>query len=171
MKNVPITTDTTEILEHLVELYFKHDYEAIYKILKIEHNPNYIKNKKPTDKYYKKNIMLFSEDNNPLTQVRIHVDEETRNWINIILMISSSTSNEKDVISLIVNKWINKIGVLGILKNITVPEIDNTVYIHLEIRKDTWNDLSSLCKNKGITMKEGFKMSIVDYLNEISLNI
>lgn len=166
VKNSNVNVDPTEILQNLITLYFDHEYDSICKILKIEKS-NDNKNNIPSDRYYKKG-MTFCEDENPLIQVRINVDDEIKYPLNTLLMISSNLIDEKEFTSLIVDRWIKSTKTYGLMdRNKITKIIGKESYIQLKIGSRTWYDLSKSCKNKGILMKNGFKMSVLDYLNEI----
>ncbi len=166
-KNVDVKVDPTELLQNLITLYFDHDYDSICKILKIEKSNNH-KNNIPSDKYYKKG-MTFCEDKNHPIQVRIYVDEEIRQSLNTLLLISSNLIDEKIMTDLIINKWINKVGVVGMLKNNNTTElVGNKTYIRLNVGKEKWNDFLTTCKNKGIPVKIGFKMALLNFFNQLT---
>ncbi len=169
VKNVDIKVDLTEVLQNLITLYFDRNYDGISKILKIEESIKH-QNNTPSDVYYKRG-MVFCEDENPPIQVRIHVDEETKHPLNTLLMVSPNSINEKEFISLIIDRWIESTKTYGLLDKNKIPKIvGKESYIQLKVGNRTWNDLSKSCKNKGILMKNGFKMSVLKYLNEISFN-
>jgi len=169
VKNVDIKIDLTEVLQNLITLYFDHRYDNICKILKIEKNYNHQSNI-PLDRYYNKG-MMFCEDDNPLIKVRINVDEEIKYPLNTLLMISSNLIDEKEFISLIIDRWIESTKTYGLLDKNKIPKIiGKESYIQLKVGNRTWDDLSKSCRNKGILMKNGFKMSVLEYLNEICSN-
>jgi len=89
--------DSTEIIQHLILLYFSHDYENICKILKLEYNSKCDKNVYK----YNDNRMTFLKDENPITIQRIYVDQETKYILNTLLMITLNYINEKTLIDLI----------------------------------------------------------------------
>jgi len=168
VKNTQIDIDPTETLQYLITLYFNHNYNNISKVLKIE-NINKHQNNVPSDKYHKKG-MIFCDDDNLLITVRINVDEEIKYPLNTLLMISSKSINEKEFISLIINKWIESTKTYGLLNRNKIPKIiGKESYIQLKVGNRTWDDLLKSCRNKGILMKNGFKMSVLEYLHEISL--
>jgi len=165
-KNEDVKIDLTEMLQNLIALYFDHNYESISEILKIE-NDKKSSNNIPLNRYYNKG-MVFCEDDNPLITVRINVDEEIKYPLNTLLMISSNLIDEKKFISLIINKWIEKFKVYGILNNNKITNIiGKERYIQLNVGKNSWENLSKACKNKNITLKVGFKMVVLEYINEI----
>ena len=161
-----IDVDLTEIIQHLIFLYFDHNYESISEILKIK-NDKKSSNNIPLNRYYNKG-MVFCEDDNPLIKVRINVDEEIKYPLNTLLMISSNSIDEKNFISLIIDRWIESTKTYGLLDRNKIPKIiGKESYIQLKVGKRSWGDLSKACENKNITMKTGFKMSVLKYLNEI----
>ena len=166
VENVDVKVDPTEILQNLITLYFDREYNIINKILKLEKNNKYEENV-PSDRYYKKG-MTFCDDENPSIQVRIDVDEEIKYPLNTLLMISSDSIDEKDFISLIVDRWIELTKTYGLMDRNEIPKIvGKESYIQLKIGNRTWNNLSKSCRNKGILMKNGFKLSLQYYLNDI----
>jgi len=161
--------DYTEFIQHLISLYFDHKYDDISEVLKIENDDNN-RNNIPSDRYYKKG-MIFCEDENPLTIIRINVDEEIKYPLNTLLMISSNSIDEKEFISLIIDRWIESTKTYGLLDKNKIPKIvGKESYIQLKVGNITWNDFSKSCKNKGILIKNGFKMSLLKYLHEICSN-
>ncbi len=170
--------DLTEIIQYLITLHFKHDYESICKILNIRYNPDsesyidenrYRINDIPVNKYYKKGI-IFIKDENPVTLQRVKVDTETDYLLNVLLIITTHIIEESDIINLVIEKWIEG----SILKN--KLEIKNTFTVgecnrpSIEVGKMTWNSLVKICKNNGIPIKNGFKMLIISYFNELNNN-
>ena len=166
VENADVKVDPTELLQNLITLYFEHDYDSICKILKIE-KYSYHQENVPSDRYYKKG-MVFCEDKNHQIQARLHVDEETKYALNTLLMISSNSINEKIMIDLIIDKWTKNVDVIGLLKSNNTPEIvGEKTYIKIKVGKEKWNDLVKSCKNKGISLKIGFKMAMSNFFNQI----
>lgn len=164
VKDVNTNVNPTELLQNLITLYFDRDYDTIYQILKLEKNENH-PNNIPSDKYYSKE-MVFCKDENPLIQVRIHVDEETRYILNTLLMVSSNLIDEKELINLIIYRWIKSVGVIGLLKYDNIPKIvGKETYSQLKVGKESWNTLTMACKNKGISLKKGIKIAILNFIN------
>lgn len=166
MKNADINVDPTEMLQTLITLYFDHKYNTISQILKLEKGKN-LSNNISSNKYYNKG-MKFCEDENPPIQVRIYVDDEIKYPLDTLLMISSNSIDEKDFISLIINKWIDFTKTYGLMNKNKIPKIvGKESYIQLKVGSRTWDNLTKSCRNKGILMKNGFKMAVLEYLNEI----
>ncbi len=164
VKNVDVKVDPTETLEHLVELYFNDDYDEICKILKIEKSNNHQDNI-PSDKYYKKG-MIFYDNDNPPVQVRIHVDEETKQILNTLSMVSSKSITERELIDIIIDRWIKSVSVTGLLKYDNIPKIvGKESYIQLNVGKKNWNTLIMTCKNKDITSKIALKIATLNFIN------
>ncbi len=162
--------DSSEIIQHLILLYFSHDYESICKVLKLEYNSDYSKN----DKLYKyhNNGMVFLEDENPVTLQRIYVDQETKYILDTLLMVTSNYINEKIFIDLIIDNWLKKVHLTGLLEPTDIPTIvGKKTYIQLKVGNVSWNDFTKACKNKGILTKTGFKMLVLKYLDEISSSV
>lgn len=163
--------DSTEIVQHLILLYFSHDYENICKILNLEHDSNYNKKDESTYKYCN-NGMTFLKDENPVTIQRIYVDQETKYILDTLLMITSNSINEKILIDLTIDNWLKNVHLTGRLESDNIPTIiGKETYIQLKVGNRCWNDLTKACKNKGILIKIGFKMLLLNYLDEISSNI
>jgi len=164
VKNEDVKIDPTELMQNLIELYFDHNYEGISKILKIE-NSNRRKNNISSDVCYKKG-MVFCEDDNPPTQVRIYVDNETKYILNTLQMISSNLIDEKKFTDVIIDRWIKNVGRTGLLRYDNIPEtIGKETYVQLKVGKKSWNNLTIVCKNKGVLLKEGFKIAILNFIN------
>ena len=161
--------DYTELVQHLISLYFDHDYESICKILSLEICD---KNYESTYKYHDTK-MIFLKDENYVTVQRIYVDQETKYILNTLLMVTSNSVNEKSFLDLIINRWIKNVHLIGLLNdNVIQPEIiGKETYVQLKVGKKCWEDLSKSCKNKNILLKIGFKMSLLNYLDEINGNI
>ena len=165
-KTAHVNIDPTELMQNLITLYFDHNYESIDKLLKIDKS-KYPSNDALLNKYYNKG-MIFCDDDNPLTQIRIYVDEEIKYPLNTLLMVSSNSIDEKGFIDLIVNIWIKNVNLTGLLETDYIPKIvGKETYIQLKVGKKSWNDLTITCKNKGILLKTGFKMLVLSYLDEI----
>jgi len=165
------TTESLEaFLQNLVKLYFNHDYRSICNILRIEHNLSH--NDDIINKYSKSESgMIFHNDNNPSTNVRISVDEETRCILNTLIMVTSNSINERQLIDLMIEKWLKKVHIVGLLSKNDMPKtIGNEHRIHIKLGKIWWNNLIKTCKNKNILVKEGFKLSILNYITEVSSN-
>ena len=167
--------DLTETIQHLITLHFDHDYESICKILKIKYEfinephldeRRYKLNNIPVYKYYNKG-MTFLKDENPVTIQRVKVDTETNYLLNVLLMTTTYIIEESDIINLVIEKWIegnvlkNKLEIKNIF---TVGECTRP---SIEVGQTTWNSLVKICKNNGISIKNGFKMSIISYFNEL----
>ncbi len=163
-KNEDVKIDSSEVLQNLITLYFDHDYDSISNILKIENYKKYTNNI-ISNRYYSKR-MVFCEDDNPLIQVRIHVDKETKYILNTLQMISSNLIDEKKFTDLIIDRWIKNVGGTGLLRYDNIPKtIGKEKYVQLKVGKKSWNDLTLVCKNKDILIKEGFKIAILTFIN------
>lgn len=167
----PIKIDINDLLEYLIELHFNNDYDKICKIMKIKYNPNYYKDDKIPYIYEKHNKMTFCNDENLPLHVRIYVDDETRNNLNVLLTASSNIINEKIMIDMIIKKWMDKVGVIGKLKTDKIIEVNesNETYIQLTVGKIIWDKFTVSCKNKNITTKKGFKIALFNYLYELRI--
>jgi len=153
VENVDVKVDPTEILQNLITLYFDRDYDSICKILKIEDKK--CSDNIPSDKYYKKG-MIFCDNDNPPIQVRIHVDEETKQIFNTLSMVSSKSITEKELTDIIIDRWIND----------NIPKIvGKESYIRLKVGEKTWNTLIIACKNKDITSKIALKIAVLNFIN------
>ncbi len=159
------------ILQNLIELYFDHKYESICNILKIEHNLDYTNNNKPVYKYDKNEGMIFYKNKNPLIDKRVKVDEETKYILGTLLMITSNLMSKKDIIDLVIDKWIKNVHLTGLLNhNEILNVVGNETRIHIEVSKNSWDNLSKACKNKNISIKTGLKTSLMNYFREICNN-
>ncbi len=158
------------ILQNLTELYFDRKYKNICSILKIEHNLNYVGDEL-TYKYNKSESgMIFYNNENPMIYTRVYIDKETKYILNTLLMVTSSSINEKEMLDLIINKWLKTIHLINMLDEESIPKIiGKESYIQVKVSKKCWDDMLRVCKNKGISVKVGFKLAITDYLNEIIL--
>jgi hypothetical protein len=166
-------TNIENILQNLIELYFDHKYKDICAILKIEYNPNHNKNDEPVYKYDKSEEgMIFYNNENPTIHARVYVNKDVKYILNTLLMTTSNLVNEKDIIDLIINKWIKNVHITGLLdSNIILNSKDeDEIRIQVKVSKNSWNNLTKACKNKNILVKTGFRMSIFNYLEEICNN-
>ncbi len=167
--------DYTELIQHLISLHFDHKYETICKILKIKYEPEheqylderrYKLNSIPVNKYYNKG-MMFIKDENPITTQKVKMDEETDFLLNTLLIVTSNVTTESDLINLIIENWTKG----SVVKN--KLEVENTFTIGkcsrslIEVGQTSFNSLLKMCKNNRISIKNGFKMSIIQYFNEI----
>ena len=168
--------DYTELVQHLISLYFDHDYEGICKILKIkyelEHEQciderRYNLNKIPANRLFYHRGMIFIKDENPVVIKRVKIDEETDFLLNTLLMITSNIITESEMINMIIEDWTkgsfvkNKIEVMN---TFTVGKYSRS---SIEVGQRSWDSLLKMCKNNRIATKNGFKMSIIQYFNEI----
>ena len=165
--NSNISKNIETILQHLTKLYFDHKYEDICKILKIEHNSNY-NNNEPVYKYNKNEGMIFYKNENPIIYTRVYVDKEAKYILKTLLMVTFNSVDEKNIIYLIINKWLKNVHLTGFLEQESIPKIiGKESYIQLKVSKKCWDDMSKACKNKGVSIKIGFKMAIINYFNEL----
>lgn len=165
-----IRDKTTDILERLIDLYSNHNYSTLYKVLDLE-SYKYTHNNTHNNKagYIYQKGLKFCKDENPPITVRIYIDGESKNYINTLLMLTSKATNENEVIDIIIEKWLKKVGTTGRLID-NEPHIDeNEIFSKLIISKDMWTKFTTACKNKGITFKIGLKMSLLNYINNIRL--
>jgi len=155
-------------LQYLIKLYFSHEHKKICDVLKIEHNPDH--NNDPINKYKEEDGMVFYNNKNPMIYTRVYVDNETKYILNTLIMVTSNSTNEKDIIDYVINKWLGNIHQTEVLKYNSLSKIDeNKSRVQLKISKRTQEDLMKACKSKGIPVKIGFKMSLLNYMNEICI--
>ncbi len=160
--------NTSNILLDLITLYLNRDYEKLCKILDIEYNPNYDCDNDVIRKYYNEG-MIFTNDDNPLKIVRVYADEETKKILNTISMVIYNSIDEKTMNDLIINKWIEKFAVIGRMNKEDIIRTDENVeYVRFGVGEKTWRDLSVSCRNKSIYIKDGLKMAVMNYINEIN---
>jgi len=166
------SNDITDILQNLITLYFKKDYKSICKILEITYNPKYNhKNSVNFINNYYDNGMEFVVDDNPLKRARVYIDDETKIILDTLYMVTYNSIDKRVLIDTIIKKWIDKIYVnFTINRKDVIETVGKETRIVLEVGDRTWNNLSITCNNKCINIKEGFKMSIFNYLNEISID-
>ncbi len=171
--------DYTDLVQHLISLHFNHDYENICKILKIKYEPNreqqldehrYNINNLPLNKYYNKG-MIFLEDENPVVIQRVNMDKETSYFLNILLLTSSKMIKESCFINLIIEKWASGNFVKSKSEAKNVFTVGDCSRISIEVGQKSWSFLLKMCTNNRISLKDGFKMSIMQYFNEIYNNI
>lgn len=174
------SVDFTYTIQNLITLYFNRDYESLCNILNLEYNPKYKQEKEAErvleeerESYkYKDKGMSFSSDNNEQTSVRVYVDEEAKFLLNSLLMITSNSIDEKNLIDSIIQYWISNVNVIGRLKSNNIPPtVGKEAFVSLKVSKQRWNDLILACNNKCIIVKDGLKMALVCYLNEIDKEI
>lgn len=174
-----IDVDLTEIIQHLITLYFDHNYVNIYKILKMKYEPEnepsiderrYRLNDIPVNKYYKSG-MVFIKDENPVIIQRVKIDEETNFLLNTLLMITSNIINESEIINIIIENWIKGSFVKKKFEVENIFTVGKCSRFSIEVGQSSWNSLLKMCKNNRISIKNGFKMSIKQYFNEIYCNI
>ena len=165
---VIFNSNIENVLQKLTELYFNNKHNNICYILKLQQQLNHTH---ANYKYNKENEgMIFSVDENPLIDTRIVVDEETRYILNTLLMITSNLVNEGDVTNLMIEKWL-KNHTIGLIDKKDIPKTIGDEYrIHLKVSKKCWDKLTKSCKNKNILVKDGFKMTLLDYLEEIYID-
>jgi hypothetical protein len=158
-------TDITVILQNLITLYFNKDYESVCKMLGITYNSDYKQFKNEASKKYYNNGMEFVNEDNPSIFVRLYVDNETKIILDTLSMVTNKSIDEKSLNDLMIERWIDKVHVEGILKKEDIiKNVGKETEIKLEVGKNTWKCLSKACRNKNIYMKEGFKMSVIKYL-------
>jgi len=67
---------------------------------------------------------------------------------------------------------VKNVHLTGLLESNNIPKmVGKETYIQLKVGERCWNDLTKACKNKHILVKIGFKMLILNYLDEINYNI
>lgn len=174
-------TDFTDTIQNLITLYFNRDYETICKLLNLEYNLSYKQNKeldkeleeeRKSYKYERKERMIFSTDENSQVSVRVYVDEETKFLLNSLLMITSNSIDEMELINSIIQDWIFNVNVIGRLKPNSIPiTVGKETFISIKVGKQRWNDLIMSCNNKCIIVKDGFKMALISYLTEVDKEI
>ncbi len=120
-------------------------------------------------KYDNKGI-VFSEDDNPLTTVRVYVDSETKNILDTLEMVTYNIIDEKSLTDIIIEKWIKKVNTFGMLNPEDIVENEGKeTFIKLDVGERNWKNLSKACRNKCIHLKNGLKMSILNYIDEINI--
>lgn len=174
--------DYTETIQNLITLYFEHNYEDICKILNVKYNPDYKScidekryniNNVPVNKYYN-NGMIFYSDKNPVTLQRVKIDEETTYLLNTLLMTTTHIIDESDLINLIIEKWVEQSALKTVSKikeeTINIFTVGECTRSSIEVGKESWNSLIKICRNNRIALRNGFKMSLLSYFNEIYNN-
>ncbi len=170
--------DYTELVQHLIELHFNNEYEDICKILKIKYEPTkeqslderrYRLDKIPVNKYQNKG-MFFLKDENPITIQIVTIDEETNFLLNTLLMITSNVITESDYINFIIENWVKGSVVKSKFEVENLFTVGNCSRHTIEVGQSSWNSLLKICKNNRIAIKNGFKMTIIQYFNEIYNN-
>ena len=169
-----IEYDFTNIIQNLMSLYFKRDYETLCNILKIEHDCNckygvLNKSDSPIVKYEQQNQeMIFYDDENFPVVMRPFVDEESRQLINTLLMVTSNSIPENKLIDSILEKWLINVHIIGPIDYEIVPKIiGKETRMYFNASKKVRDNFSRACKNKGISPKAGFKMALLSYYIEI----
>lgn len=168
--DISINKNIENTLQNLVELYFERDYKSISKILHINTN---LDEEKPVYKYNKNESgMIFYDNDNPTIYPRVYVDKETKYLLKTMLMVTSGLTDEKNIINLIINRWIKNVYLIGLLNRYEIPKIvGKESYIQVKVSKGCWNNMSNVCKNKGISIKVGFKIAVLYFIdNKIMLN-
>lgn len=161
-----IDVDLTEIIQQLITLHFRHDYESICKILKIEkdkycyNNPNDI----PFNKYYNKG-MKFIDNNNSTIKIRILMDQETKYIYNTLLMITSNIIYERNLVDSIINKWREKYS-MNRFNNSDIISVGEYTKSQIEVGEKNWKDLLLLSKIANLNIKCLFKIAILSYIND-----
>jgi len=165
------------LIQNLIDLYFKNDNEKICKMLGIEYDPDY---KSSIDesryklnneyKYHKENNgMIFHNDENPTTVERVNVDEETKYLLSILKTITTYVIDERYLIDDIIIKWTKNKTLINKIERQT--KVGECMLHKIKAGEKNWGMLSKLCKNNGIPIKDGFKLSVMNYFNEINMNI
>ena len=172
--------DLTETIQHLITLHFDHDYENICKILKIKYEPEhenrlderrYNLNKIPANRLFYNRGMIFIKDENPFTIQRIKIDEETDFFLNTLLMITSNIVTEYEIINMIIENWTKGSFVKNKFEVENIFTIGKCSRSSIEVGQSCWDSLLKMCKNNRILIENGFKMSLMQYFNEIYNNI
>lgn len=170
--------DYTNLVQHLISLYFEHDYENICKILNIEYNTaneqqldesRYKEYNIPSNKYYK-NGMIFLEDVNPVITKTVKIDEETNYLLSTLLTITSNVTKESNFINQIVDNWTKECILKDKYEVMNVFTVGRSTRVLVKVGQTSWNLFIKTCKNNRIVIQNGFKMAIQHYLNDICNN-
>lgn len=157
--------EITDLLQKLLGLYTEGDYESIRKILKAYNNLD-----NPVNRYYKEDTseMIFCYD--VILDVRVAIDEETKQIIDSLTMIAHEgyTLSEIDLIQLITNNWIKSAPLMNV-SEISKFTIDNNSkrQVHIKITEMCWNNFVKLCKKKGIKVEHGFKSAVYCFMDTL----
>lgn len=150
--------DIMKLLQQLTELYSGENNEEICKVLGIDYS--ILDSDIPINKYYKEEMIYISD--NPCTDVRIHLDTDTKLFLDILLLVTNKIVNEKNLIDSIIENWINSI--LLVTEKLSIETCGKHKHIHIKVGQDTWNNFTNVCKRKGLLVRNGFKMAVFDFL-------
>ncbi len=172
--------DYTELVQYIISLHFKHDYEKISNLLKIKYNSNeqneqhldenrYRLDNLPVNKYFKG--MIFIKDENPVTNKVVKMDKETNYLLNTLLLTTSNIIKESCIINLIIENWVKGNFVKDKIEVMNVFTVGNYSRFSIEVGQTSWDSFLKICKNNRIAIQNGFKMAIKYYFNDLYNNI
>ena len=150
--------DIMKLLQELTILYSKGDHEEICKILNI--NCSVTDSDIPVYRYNKEGMIYIPD--NPCIEVRIHLDEDTRLFLDTLLMVTNEIINEKNLVDLIIERWI--VNILLVTEQLNIERYGKEKYIRVNTSQESWYDFVTVCKKKGIPVRNGLKMAIFDFL-------
>ncbi len=117
---------------------------------------------------FTKQGMIFYEDE-IYNNVRLHMDESIKRVLDAMFNISDRVIDYRHIIDIIITEWNLKNVRNSISPNKinTDPDVCGSIYFHqVEVREQAWRELRRICKNKGITTRDSFKMAVIGFLEE-----
>jgi len=158
--NVILNDLSISFMNKLIEIYDERDYENIRKIL--------IGNR-TSEKVYKYELnngsSLYIDDDSNIT-VRIWIDNESKQILDVIYYVC-----EKDIFLCyninckIIDLWTYTTNNdMSLFFKEIIKSSGDVFYIRLKVNKKVWDKFILNCKRLGITLQDGFKSAIKEYI-------
>lgn len=174
IKLLECENEILKVLENLLDLYLKEDFDSIIQILNLSSIIS-ISDTEPRIYKYDKQEIQFVVERNPCIDVRIYLSNEDEFVLNTIQLVTSKRLNENELSNYILHKWITEnyfksLPIIEIKKFFKLNKINkdkdkkNKKYIHLLVNEKNWEIFVKTCNNKGLLVQEGFYLALYNFI-------
>lgn len=189
--NQCLSDDCTSIIEEMVNLHITKDYEKVRNMILgynskkgvwisrygeslarrdiIKMGPTNRENtfrplfSNSIEDFSKNNGMIFYDDE-VFETVRIYMDNAVKRVLDVMFTISENVIEYRYITDIIVTEW-NMKNVIPLYKNGIDIDISGELHFFpIEVRESAWKEFKSVAKHRGLMMRDGFKLAIVNFL-------
>lgn len=116
-----------------------------------------------TEDFFKNSGMIFYDDEVSDT-IRIYIDDASKRILDVMFTVSKNVIEYRHIIDIIVTEW-NMKNAVGLYKNgIDIDICGELHFFPIEVKEDTWKEFKSVAKHKGLTVRDSFKLAIINFL-------
>lgn len=119
--------------------------------------------------YFNKSGMIFY-DGDIYENPNLRIDESCRRVLDVLFTISKNVIDYKYIIDTIIVEW-NEQNIKDslLLNNVMSPGICGDLHWRqLEVRQNSWKSLKKIARQRGLSIRDAFKLAIIKFLEDRS---